>query len=1022
MASYMHQLAMSWQNQMFTSFPLVSNYCAPLGIFGMTFFNSPTARIPEELDVAVNESICGGKSDCHSTFGSSFDINVVTKNHEARVKWAASNYGNSGKPFRMVLPPPNVTGKLHLGHALTVTVEDTICRHHRIKGGVASWIPGFDHAGIATQTVVERELWKRKGLRRDQMTREEFVDQCRTWSATNSAEIQRQLNVLGATLDWENSYYTLDEGFSSAVVEAFVRLHNDNLIYRDKRVVNWCPILQSSISDQEVVRLDLPSPTRIEVPSTSGGKRFVDVGTMFKVKYPLSDSDGFISVATTRPETMFADVAIAVHPDDSRYSQFIGKFVKHPLRPGRNIPVIADEGVQIDKGTGAVKITPFHDALDWEIASRHKEQLLALDAHALGRRCIDIYGRLTTECGELAGVDRFDARSKVVKTIDSLGLFLGTMKHEGQISLCSRTGDVIEPCLADQWFMDTAGLYSDAEKAVKDGRIKIMPATQEQKLFDWLSNKDPWCLSRQLLWGHRIPAYRSDNSPWLVARSLEEAKAYFGKDAIVIQDDDVLDTWFSSSLIPLVNAGWPGPKFDPSEPLLDVMETGWDILGFWVARMMIMTMRLSGGQVPFSNVLLHGLVRDSSGRKMSKSLGNVIDPMDVVDGISREAMIERVSKSSLTEDEIGKAVAAVNSGFPEGIARSGPDALRFALLRHDLLASDIPINIVDSSAEGLRFCNKLWNMIAYVESVNENSPTFKDVDSEHPADEWILSRLAEMLMNVDKYMSNHAPHLAFMELRNFILAYFCDAYLEMTKRALWDRDLPRIAEIRTTLHRVVQPTLVQLSVFMPFVAEHLYERVFGREPGSIYFDFVKPTFFQIHRNADLDLNMDILLSAVSVVRSIRQQLQLPTSMVFTGILHCDDVSDEFSNLSSILFDLGKLDLLQTTPLASAAPEGFMTCTIPGHSGRLSLKIEDSHRAEFVSRLQRLLKKSEERREKFQGKAEKYESIVARDRQEGKVKPHIIEKNEKKASQARGAAKGAEEEMMRLQVLLKEISA
>ncbi|VDL64909.1 unnamed protein product [Nippostrongylus brasiliensis] len=796
---------------------------------------------------------------------SSFDINVVTKNHEARVKWAASNYGNSGKPFRMVLPPPNVTGKLHLGHALTVTVEDTICRHHRIKGGVASWIPGFDHAGIATQTVVERELWKRKGLRRDQMTREEFVDQCRTWS---------KIYLLQRIL------------FLMCLVQPFVRLHDDNLIYRDKRVVNWCPILQSSISDQEVVRLDLPSPTRIEVPCTSGGKRFVEVGTMFKVKYPLSDSDGFIPVATTRPETMFADVAIAVHPDDSRYSQFIGKLpvsmgilihfyiqlfkVKHPLCPDRNIPVIADEGVQIDKGTGAVKITPFHDALDWEIASRHKEQLLALDAHALSRRCIDIYGRLTPEGGEFAGVDRFDARSKVVKTIDSLGLFLGTMKHEGQISLCSRTGDVIEPCLADQWFMDTADLYSDAEK------IKIMPATQEQKLFDWLSNKDPWCLSRQLLWGHRIPAYRSDNSPWMVARSLEEAKAHFGKDAIVIQDDDILDTWFSSSLIPLVNAGWPGPKFDPSEPLLDVMETGWDILGFWVARMMIMTMRLSGGQVPFSNVLLHGLVRDSSGRKMSKSLGNVIDPMDVVNGISREAMIERVSKSSLTEDEISKAVAAVNSSFPEGIARSGPDALRFALLRHDLLASDIPINI------GLRFCNKLWNMIAYVESVSEKSPTFKDVDSEHPADEWILSRLAEMLMNVDKYMSNHAPHLAFMELRNFILAYFCDAYLEMTKRALWDRDLPRIAEIRTTLHRVVQPTLVQLSVFMPFVAEHLYERVFGREPGSIYFDFVKPAFFQIHRNADLDLNMDILLSAVSVVRSIRQQLQLPTSMVFTG--------------------------------------------------------------------------------------------------------------------------------------------
>ncbi|KAK6043822.1 tRNA ligase class I [Cooperia oncophora] len=410
----------------------------------------------------------------------------------------------------MVLPPPNVTGKLHLGHALTVTIEDTLCRHHRIKGGVAKWIPGFDHAGIATQVVVEQELWKKKGLRRDQLTREEFVEQCREWSEMNSTAIRKQLNILGATLDWKNAYYTLNEKFSSAVIEAFIRLHEDGLIYRDKRIVNWCPSLQSSISDQEVSRVDLSSPTKIVVPSSEGGKREVQVGTMYRIKYPLEGSDGFVSVATTRPETMFADVALAVHPEDSRYSHLVGKLVRHPLCSDRKLPVVVDKAVQMDKGTGVLKITPCHDALDWEIASRHREEILGQDPNALTRSCVDIRGRLNEEADEFAGLDRFVARTKVIEKLVSCGLFEGTVKHDGQISLCSRTGDVVEPRLTDQWFMNTEGLYEDAAQAVREGRIRILPAIHEQKLFDWLSNKDPWCLSRQLLWGHRIPAYRSE--------------------------------------------------------------------------------------------------------------------------------------------------------------------------------------------------------------------------------------------------------------------------------------------------------------------------------------------------------------------------------------------------------------------------------------------------------------------------------------------------------------------------------
>ncbi|EPB75377.1 valine--tRNA ligase domain protein [Ancylostoma ceylanicum] len=868
---------------------------------------------------------------------SSFDIDVVTKDCETKTKWAAANYKNRGETFRMVLPPPNVTGKLHLGHALTVTIEDTLCRHHRVKGGVAHWIPGFDHAGIATQSVVERELWKSRGLRRDQLSRKEFVEHCKQWSETNSSAIRKQLNMLGATLDWEHSYYTLDE---------------------------------------EVNRIDVQSPLKMTIPSPGGGKRVVEVGTMYRVKYPLDGSDRFLEVATTRPETMFADVALAVNPADERYSQFIGKCVFHPLLPARKLLILADSSVQMDKGTGVLKITPSHDNLDWEIARRHWDEILAVDPTAKTRNCMAVNGLLNNEAGEFAGLDRFEARAKVTEKLASLGLLTGTMQHIGQVVVCSRTGDIVEPRLTEQWFMDTAELYAKAEQALRNGEIKVTPTSQEQKLFDWFSNKDPWCLSRQLVWGHRIPAFKSENSPWFVANSLEEARKHFCENVSIMQDEDVLDTWFSSSLIPLVNAGWPGPEFNPSGPPLDVMETGWDILG------------LSGGHLPFSRILLHGLVRDSSGKKMSKSLGNVIDPLDVIEGISKEKMVERLNNSSLSQEEIAAATSAVSSRYPDGIPRSGPDALRFALLRHDLLASDIPLNITDFSSE----------------------------------DEWIISRLAETLKQVDDHMTDCAPHLAFSTLHSFILGSLCDVYLETTKRALWNSDLPRIAQINTTLNRVVQPTLVQLSVFMPFVAQHLYEKAFNREPGSIFFDFVKPSFFQFFRNTELESDMDTLLAVVSAVRSLRHQFQLPSSMLFTGCLRSDDVSENFPCLLPILTDLANLELSEVAPLAQHVTEGFMTCPVPGTTARLSLRIQESHRSEFVNRLGKLMEKSEERREQFLRKAEKYEAIVSRDKKEGKIKLHVIEKNERKARQARGVASGAEQEANRIRDLLEEMAS
>ncbi|KJH53719.1 valine--tRNA ligase [Dictyocaulus viviparus] len=984
----------------------------------------------EEEFSGASASIVGKGYNSEEDTGFRFILNVfsthaVTKCYETRTAWAAANYGNSGSLLRMVLPPPNVTGKLHLGHALTVIIEDTFCRHHRIKGGVVS---------IATQTVVEKYLWKEKSLRRDMLSNEQFIDSCKQWSEMNSSAIRKQLDILGATLDWQNVYYTLDKKFSSAVIQAFVTLHKDGFIYRDNKVVNWCPHLQSSLSDQEVDHVSVSEPTKISVPFSQGGRRVVEVGAMYSIKYPIDNSDRFIEVGTTRPETIFGDVALAVHPNDDRYSKLIGELVCHPLLLGRKIPIIADNRVQRDKGTGVLKITPCHDKLDYDIASLHWDEILYQDSTAKSRSCIDANGKLNREAGEFVGLDRFDGRIKVIQKLDSLGLFSGRLKHEGQIALCSRTGvflfvlrllkidcDIIEPRLAEQWFMKTAGLYDDAWQAIKAGKIKILPEPQEQKLFDWFSNREPWCLSRQLLWGHRIPAYRSENSPWLIVNSIDVARKHFGENAAIVQDDDVLDTWFSSSLIPLVIAGWPGPEFNPEVPFLNVMETGWDILGFWVARMIIMTMKLSNGHMPFSHVVLHGLIRDSSGKKMSKSLGNVIDPLDIVHGISQEEMVQRIRDSSLSEDDMASAISAVSARFPNGITRVGPDALRFALLRHNLFASDILLNIVDFSTEGSRFCNKVWNMVAYFESINEKFYNMKDVDSDHPADEWIVSRLAGTLSEVDRYMTNHTPHLAFNTLYNFILHSLCDVYIETTKRAVWESNFDRMAQICTTLNRVVQPTLVQLSVFMPFISEYLYERAFRRERGSIYFDFVKVSYFAPYRNTKLEFEMDIFLRIVTVIRSMRRQFQLPSSMVFNGMLHSDCISNEFNRFSPMLFDLVKFNLLDITPLVHQVRAGFVLCPLPGQNARLSLKIQDSERVNFVSHLKQLLHKLEDRRQQFIRKAEKYEDILCKSRQEGNVKPHVMEKYEKKARQARGVANGVSEEVKKLWNLLEDMN-
>ncbi|CAD6197673.1 unnamed protein product [Caenorhabditis auriculariae] len=962
---------------------------------------------------------------------SSFDIDTVTADYEQRTHFASQNYRRKGNVFRMVLPPPNVTGKLHLGHALTVSIEDAICRQNRIQGGIAQWLPGFDHAGIATQAAVEKELFKRKGISRKDLSREEFVKHCQDWSEKCSTEIRNQLTRLGATLDWDNSYYTLDNNFSSAVTSAFCNLHDDGLIFRGKRLINWCPSLSSALSDQEVDRIDVPPDGLINIPKTNSREmRQVKVGTMHLIRYKFTDSNDFLEVGTTRPETLFADVALAVNPNDQRFSKYIGKLVYSPVDPSRKLPILADSAVNPEKGTGVLKITPFHDPLDFAVAERHEKEIDDANPGILmsnKANCIDSAGRLENTGTDLDGIDRFEAREKVIKLLSDYQLYGGTIRHTGaQVNICSRTGDIIEPRLMEQWFLDVKDLHQQAKDLIINQKVIVKPSYQTHRLLDWFENTDPWCLSRQLLWGHRIPAYTSAGSNWVVAKSESEAREKLSLDdnSSFRQDEDVLDTWFSSALVPLVTLGWNGSTdLDLSDVPIDVMETGWDISGFWVARMMAMHLRLTRGTPPFKQIVLHGLVRDSEGRKMSKSLGNVIDPLDVLDGIGQEKMKERILESSLAPAEKEKACADIEKRFPEGIPRCGPDALRYALLKYDVMASDVPIDVASMATEGLRFCNKLWNLAAYYDQLKTKCRTRKDVDTDRSVDEWLLSRFASTVAKVDEHMKAYELHLALSALHSFVTSDVCDTYLETTKQAFWSEDVARIEQARSTLQRVLQPTFVQLSVFMPFVSELLYERMFSRERGSILFDVVKPSLFFFHRNEELDQGMKLLLAAVAATRSIRSKLQLPANLVFNGILAIEDPSlmIDGATLKSLADDVTSIGRLSLSHVVygklNTEERGLMALPVAGHNASIWLKIDENSRSEFVDCLKKQLEKTKSRERQFLEKAESYSEMQKKP--ENLAKTSALKKLQRKAEQARQVAANSSDEAKRIELIIAE---
>ena len=729
--------------------------------------------------------------------------------------WEAGGYfapRGGAKPFCIMIPPPNVTGTLHMGHAFQHTIMDALTRYYRMRGDDTLWQPGTDHAGIATQMVVERQL-NAEGKQRSELGRDAFVERVWKWKEQSGGTIALQLRRMGSSVDWSRDRFTMDPELSAAVTEVFVRLHGEGLIYRGKRLVNWDPVLLTAVSDLEVVSEE-------------------EAGSLWHLRYPLSDGSGQVIVATTRPETMLGDSAVAVNPDDARYQHLIGRSLRLPLT-GRVIPIIADRYVDAAFGSGCVKITPAHDFNDYEIGQRH--QLAVVNIFTPNAQLND------SVPAAYRGLDRFAARKQIVTDLDALGLLERVDKHKLVVPRGDRTGVVLEPYLTDQWYVKIAPLAAPAIAAVETGRIRFVPDNWSKTYFEWMRNIKDWCISRQLWWGHRIPAWYDEQGMLYVGRNEAEVRAAHRlPDSLALrQDDDVLDTWFSSALWPFSTLGWPRHmpelvRFYPTS----VLVTGFDIIFFWVARMVMMGMKFMD-DVPFRDVYIHGLVRDSEGQKMSKSKGNVLDPLDIVDGIDLESLVAKRT-TGLMQPQLAPAITkATRKAFPDGIPASGTDALRFTFASLATQSRDIRFDL--QRVAGYRnFCNKLWNATRFVLMMVEGDapatgPAAAGTAMAAPraalqysvADRWIRSRLGAMLRSVDTAFKDYRFDFAASALYEFTWYEFCDWYLELTKPILQSPDSSEAARAaaRRTLVETLEVLLRALHPIMPFITEEIWQRI-----------------------------------------------------------------------------------------------------------------------------------------------------------------------------------------------------
>ena len=786
------------------------------------------------------------------------------------------------EPYCIMLPPPNVTGRLHMGHAFQDTIMDTLTRWQRMKGADTLWQPGTDHAGIATQMVVERQLLA-EGKSRHDLGRERFVDAVWEWKEHSGDTISRQMRRLGASVDWSNHRFTMDEPLSEAVRLVFVSLYEEGLIYRGKRLVNWDPVLHTALSDLEVVSQE-------------------ENGKMWHIRYPRCDGTGHMVVATTRPETLLGDTAVAVHPEDERYSDLVGKELELPLT-GRRIPVIADEYVDREFGSGCVKITPAHDFNDYEIGKRHDLPVINV---------LDESARLNEQApAAYRGLDRFAAREQIVADLKAQGLLDKIEDHQLMIPRGDRSHAVVEPYLTDQWYVKIEPLAKPAIEAVENGSIAFVPANWSKTYFDWMHRIEDWCISRQLWWGHRIPAWYDAEGKIHVGLDEADARRRSGLDdsAVLRQDEDVLDTWFSSALWPFTTLGWPEKtdyldRFYPTS----VLVTGFDIIFFWVARMIMMGLKFMG-DVPFRTVYIHALIRDGQGQKMSKSKGNVLDPLDLIDGIGLEPLITKRT-TGLMQPEMAPAIEkATRREFPTGIPAFGTDALRFTFASLATNARDIRFDL--GRIEGNRnFCNKLWNAARFVLMQTEDQPVVPAPQA-GLIDRWIQSRLNRMVAEVENQFSDYRLDLAAQALYEFIWNEYCDWYLEFAKATLQSADPAVQAATRHTLLTVLETSLRTLHPVMPFITEEIWQRVrplLGVEGDSI---MLQP--FPVPGDIDQEAEDDVdwVKGVIQGVRRIRSELNLPPARLLDVLLQAGTAADR-ERQQRFTDVLGQLARIQST--------------------------------------------------------------------------------------------------------------
>lgn len=834
--------------------------------------------------------------------------------HWEQNDWFAPS--GKGTPYCIMIPPPNVTGSLHMGHAFQDTIMDILIRFNRMNGRNTLWQAGMDHAGIATQMVVERQLEQENKNRHD-LGREEFVKRVWAWKKKSGGTISRQLRRMGASLDWKRERFTMDEGLSAAVHEVFIRLYDEGLIYRGKRLVNWDPKLHTAVSDLEVISEE-------------------ESGKLWNLRYPISGQTGeYLIVATTRPETMLGDTAVAVHPEDARYSRLIGKTVRLPL-VDREIPIIADEYVDPEFGSGCVKITPAHDFNDYEIGQRH------------GLPLINIF--TTDATVNLAdspyhNLDRYEARRKVVDDLQQLGLLEGIKEHKLIVPRGDRTGEVLEPYLTDQWFVKADVLAEESIKVVEEGRIKFVPENWTATYFEWMRNIQDWCISRQLWWGHRIPAWYDEAGNIFVARNIGEAKTQaqrkFGKEVELSQDPDVLDTWFSSALWPFSTLGWPEntealKTFYPT----NVLVTGFDIIFFWVARMIMMGLKFMG-DIPFHEVYVHGLVRDAHGQKMSKSKGNVLDPLDLIDGIDLQALVDKRTSGLMQPKMAGKIEATTRKDFPNGIPAYGTDALRYTFA--SLASTGRNINFDLGRIGGYRnFCNKLWNAARFVLiNTKEQDCGQEGGETESSlADRWIISRLQQVEAQTAGAIENYRfDHMA-QGLYQFLWDDYCSWYLELAKIALSDPGATpdQLRGTRRTLVSVMETSLRLVHPIMPFITDALWQEIAplaGKTGATI---MTQP--YPRHDSGKIDphalTEMEWVQSIIGAVRNIRGEMNIdPNKQVAVFLQDATETDEEYlARNQDYLTHFGKFEHIvtvadgKTTDSPATAVIGHMKVLVP----------------------------------------------------------------------------------------------